>query len=38
LVIDKEGFAYAVIADDEYPERIVNLILRKMANDFKADF
>jgi synaptobrevin family protein YKT6 len=29
--------AYAVIADDQYPERIVYLILRKMHTEFNKD-
>lgn len=30
--------AYAVLADDQYPERIVHLILRKMNMEFNKDF
>ena len=38
VYIDKDKFAYAVLADDQYPENVVNLILRKLQIDFKAEF
>lgn len=30
--------AFAVLADDQYPERIIHLILRKMNIEFNKDF
>ena len=38
VYVANNKIAYAVLADDQYPERIVHLILRKMSIDFNKDF
>lgn len=34
IVVRKDGLAFAVLADDQYPERIAFMVIRKMINDF----
>jgi hypothetical protein len=38
VYVANNKIAYAVLADDQYPERIVHLILRKMHLEFNKDF
>ena len=34
VYITKDKIAFAVLADDQYPERVARMILRKMSMDF----
>lgn len=36
--INADKIAFAVLADDKYPDRIAKMILRKMSMDFNKDF
>lgn len=38
MYVAANKIAYAVLADDQYPERIIHLILRKMNMEFNKDF
>ncbi len=34
IFVQKEGIAFAALADDQYPERVAFMILKKMEQEF----
>ena len=38
ITVQKDGLAFACLADDQYPERVAFMILKKMAIDFGSKY
>jgi len=38
ITVQKDGIAFAALADDQYPERVAFMILKKMAMEFSVKF
>jgi hypothetical protein len=37
-MVQKDGLAFAALADDQYPERIMFMVLKKMAQEFAVKY
>ena len=38
IVVQKDGMAFAALCDDQYPERVAFMILKKMESEFYMKF
>ena len=38
ITVQKDGLAFAALADDKYPERIIFMVLKKMAQEFSVKY
>ncbi len=38
LYISKDQYAFCILADDQYPERVAFMAIRKMMNEYSTEF